>query len=529
MRLRWVLLSAAALLFSAMPVTVIVSAGPASAGTETQFTPVDPQAAPATAAELNYLGNLPGTGRFLTGYFAGWSNTGSSSPLSGYQDIADLFHATGEYPGLVECDYNGFGNPSSPTYVDSGSCDSYLEGYWGRGGVVEVGFHPNNPVQGGGYATGLTAAQVTELRTSGTAAYANWQQQLTAVATALNQLGAAGVTVIFRPLMEMNETGSGWFWWNGSGWTGNDYAAVWQQMYATITSKLTYHNVLWDWSPDQDGADPAAYYPGAAYVDITGLDVYALSASGYPTESISNYAKVLEPGKPFGFNEIGMQGSFSYDFSRWPAAIASTYPKASFFLSWNGSNGLLGTNGSYQNTGGRALMNASQDVNLTGSHLIAGFEGGSTGGWGDWTSQSGAMSSAWSVSDADGTDRASQGQYALKANITSLNPGQQAIFNDYGFYQDLAGKTELSATVNVASWNQPATGMTAQLYVRTGSSATWYSGPVVPVTNSAAGTTLTMSLSGIPNLDDVTEIGVVFVPTTTAASGALYVDNVTIQ
>jgi hypothetical protein len=38
-----------------------------------------------------------------------------------------------------------------------------------------------------------------------------------------------------------------------------------------------------------------------------------------------------------------------------------------------------------------------------------------------------------------------------------------------------------------------------------------------------------MSLSGTPNLDDVTESGVVFVPTTTAASGALYVDNVTIQ
>jgi mannan endo-1,4-beta-mannosidase len=520
-------------------VAVVLSFGPAfvllppagpvpalASTTETAFTPSDPQASAATASELNYLGNLPDTGRFLTGYFAGYS---SDSVIS----VDDLYHASGQYPGLAECDYEGFANTADPTLVDASGCDGYLDSYWQAGGLVEVGFHANNPT-GGGYSTGLTASQIATLTESGNQVYANWHEQLDEVAAGLNQLGADGVVVIFRPLMEMNATGTGWFWWNGGGWTGPEYVTVWRDMYDTIEGQLTYHNVLWDWSPDESGVNPTAagdsYYPGASYVDVTGLDVYQS-----PTTKISYYSDALEPGKPFGFNEIGYQPPPAGSFSAWPSTITSTYPKASFFLSWNGEygptqTGTCETGSSYApvNSGAQALMNASPEVNLAGSQLLAGFEDASTDGWGGWTSQSGALAGPWSISSADGSDWAVDGQYALKANITSLGVGQQAILNDYGAYLNLANDTSLSAIVNVASWNSPAAGMTAELYVRTGPDNTWYSGPTVPVSYSASGTTVTMSLAGIPNLDDVMELGVDFVPTTGATSGSVYVDHVTV-
>jgi hypothetical protein len=71
--------------------------------------------------------------------------------------------------------------------------------------------------------------------------------------------------------------------------------------------------------------------------------------------------------------------------------------------------------------------------------------------------------------------------------------------------------------------------MTAVLYIRTGTANTWYSGPTVPISYGAAGTTLTLNLASIPNLNDVTEIGVDFVPAAGTATGSIYVDNVTVH
>ncbi len=498
-------------------------AGAASlAVTTTRYKPVDPKASAAAARELNYLGNLPVSRQFLTGFWAGWSNV--QGGFTGYQDMADLFNATGRYPGLVACDYNGFARPRSATYVAESDCDGYLVGYHKQGGVTEVGFHPNNPT-GGKYGAGLTKTQVTALLKRGTTTYVNWHNQLNQVAAGLNLLGSRGVTVIFRPLVEMNQSGGSWFWWNGGGWTAARYVAVWRDMFKSVTAKLKHHNVLWDWSPDQDGnTGPAAYYPGAAYVDITGLDVYARKARRYPVAPVTDYKSVLKPGKPFGFNEVGKNEGLAHDFSAWPAKIRSTYTRASFFLSWNSIYGPL-TKGS---SGARKMMNAPGDVNLGYPLLVAGFEGGSTDDWAGSTSQPQAMNGPWSTSKTDGADWAAQGASALKADIKHLGQGQQVILRD-AVGLDLTGRKKLTAVVNVASWNAPATGMTARLYLRTGAAGTYHPGPAVPVSYTAKGTALSLSLPGIAGLGNVTKIGVTFTSAKGAATGSVYLDDVVVS
>src|SRR5215469_16964498 len=153
-----------------LPATVLPSAVARAA--EVAFAPSDPDASQASASELDYLGNLPSVGKFVTGYFAGYS--GSGSALTGYQDVADIYHATGQYPGLVECDYNGgFSKGGDPADVMTSSCDGYLESYWSQGGLVEAGWHPNNPA-GGAWDTPLTASQISDLTNSSTTTYANW-------------------------------------------------------------------------------------------------------------------------------------------------------------------------------------------------------------------------------------------------------------------------------------------------------------------------------------------------------------------
>lgn len=253
--------------------------GKLAAATRARYVPADQKAAPATVNELNYLGNLPVTGQFLAGYPGGRASDGPG--VSGYQDLAGLFHVSGRYPGLTACDYGGFTKPESPTHVSESNCDSYLLGYVRQGGVTEVGFHPGNPA-GGRYAAGMSTSQVRALLKHGTASYVSWHNQLNQVAAGLNRLGSHGVTVIFRPLTEMNVTGRGWSWWNGGGWTAASYVALWRDMFKSVTCKLKYHNVLWDWSPGQGASAPARYYPGPGYVDITGLDVRPAGRSSPP-------------------------------------------------------------------------------------------------------------------------------------------------------------------------------------------------------------------------------------------------------
>jgi Glycosyl hydrolase family 26 len=534
-RARVALSLTAALAAAVAAVTLAVVSGPGMSGkaeqadpgrlaviTRARYTPADPKASAAAAKELNYLGNLPVSRQFLTGSWTGFSNV--KGGFTGYQDMAGLFHAAGQYPALAECDYNGQARPRHASYVAEGDCNAYLAGYAQQGGLAEVGYQPNSPA-GGGFTTGLTKAQVTELLTPGTAAYRNWHKQLDEVAAGLNRLGSRGTTVIFRPLGEMNQAGQSWYWWNGGGWTAADFVQLWRDMFTSVTGKLKHHNVLWDWSVNQDGnASPGAYYPGAGYTDITSLDVFTRPGDGYPAAPVTRYQSVLEPGKPFGFSEVGKDPGLAFDFAARPAKLRDDYPRTSFFLTWNGESGPLGQGSS----GARALMNAPGAVNLGYPQAIAGFEGGSTDDWTSSTNQQGATAGPWSTRKTAGSEWAAQGDYALKADVRQLGRGQQVTLH-LTAPLDLTGRKQVTAVVNTATYNVPATGLSARLYLRDGRSGTYHPGPSAAVSRTAKGTRLTLSVAGLKGLGDVTSLGVVFTSTSAAASGSVYLDNVVIS
>jgi len=68
--------------------------------------------------------------------------------------------------------------------------------------------------------------------------------------------------------------------------------------------------------------------------------------------------------------------------------------------------------------------------------------------------------------------------------------------------------------------------MTAKLYVKTGSTWAGYDGGSVGI-NSTTPTTLTLNLAGVPNLNDVKEVGIQFCTAQGSSSTAVFVDYVT--
>ncbi len=93
------------------------------------------------------------------------------------------------------------------------------------------------------------------------------------IAEELKTLQSAGVPVLWRPLhegagnVENYNGGTAWFWWGNSG--AEAYKALYKLMFDRFTNYHELHNLIWVWN-----GQAKSYYPGDAYVDIIGQDVY---------------------------------------------------------------------------------------------------------------------------------------------------------------------------------------------------------------------------------------------------------------
>lgn len=134
--------------------------------------------------------------------------------------------------------------------------------------------------------------------------------KLARYADAIEADGLRSVPIIFRPLHEMT---GGWFWWGYPSWdcahllpgatvTG---PAAYQKVYRTIVEYLRSErgldNLLFAYAPDKlwDGVGTTeeerylAGYPGDAYVDILGIDLYYL-ADQDPAQLQTTYVRYLQ-------------------------------------------------------------------------------------------------------------------------------------------------------------------------------------------------------------------------------------------
>jgi mannan endo-1,4-beta-mannosidase len=150
-----------------------------------------------------------------------------------------------------------------------------------------VNMHLPNPVSanGGGYKDRMNL-NFADLTKTNTDTGKRWRLFLDRIAQGLDDLQKAGVTVLYRPLHEMN---GDWFYWCNQVQSiflflvincflciqdPETFKNVWKDMFNYFTNTKNLHNIIWVFSPDQSRANPSRYYPGDAYVDIVALDVY---------------------------------------------------------------------------------------------------------------------------------------------------------------------------------------------------------------------------------------------------------------
>lgn len=289
-----------------------------------------------TKAEvLAYIAGMKDKGTVLSG-----QHCGDGDNISTYYGsmMTGLYNLTGKYAAIVGADYGYKANNNLTTI------NTKLVEHWNAGGLVTISWHADNPYLAGydcrwNSVTNKSAINFNGLLKSAPSSPAktSYRNELDKVAVGLQALKNAGVVVIWRPFHEMN---GDWFWWGINEYSGKQtnalaYINLWKDMYETFVNDYGLTNLIWVYSPNSYSSwatSVTAYYPGAAYVDLVGEDVY--SAVG----CLPDYDQLKTLGKPIVLTECG-PNSANYGKYDEAAMVANIVGKACYFLQWHSWTG----------------------------------------------------------------------------------------------------------------------------------------------------------------------------------------------
>lgn len=262
----------------------------------TAMEPVNANAIKEARAVLNYLESIHGE-KSLTG-------------ISGTQNAQAIQKAIGKQPAIIALDLSGWNSPTwGKTYapvverVIERARQCWEQGYivsmqfhWKhpgkKDGTAWVGKHGKNPPSGP-----FDMAAATK---PGTQPHQQFMDDLKKHADYLEKLNEARVPILWRPFHEID---GGWFWWTDRDQPENT-AEMWRQMFDYLVKERKLNNLIWVYSaalkPAKKGKDVVQidyrkrFYPGDAYVDISGIDIYPNDYYGWPKPQNSAYQKAFD-------------------------------------------------------------------------------------------------------------------------------------------------------------------------------------------------------------------------------------------
>lgn len=254
---------------------------------------------------------------------------------AGNVDRSDVDTLVGDHPAVMGFDAWDLAiKPAtwSPTPAVTAEAARWVHAH---GGVVEMAFHQRGCAADSFYAEGNEAC-LCKLANDDVAARQWIEGDWAKVADAIRAHGLASVPIVFRPLHEHN---GNWFWWGAPFWncganarhTGADaYARVYRMVVDYLRDERGLDNLLVAYSPGGNAAieTEAGYlagYPGDAYVDILGADLYYQQRPSFE-EQTASFEKQLRTitriayarGKVAALTEVGdTQLSTETTPSRW--------------------------------------------------------------------------------------------------------------------------------------------------------------------------------------------------------------------
>ncbi len=185
-------------------------------------------------------------------------------------EIQVIKNTTGKLPAVLSMDLMEY-TSSRPDGGKKGMTITYAKNWAKNGGILEFHWHwtlGKDYVKGNWYSSFYTDSTTFDLTKAlnGTdkKGYEMLMTDMRNMAEILRELKQADIPILFRPL---HEAAGGWFWWGASG--AESYKKLYRMMYDMYTEEYGLDNLIWIWNgQDRD------WYPGDAYCDILGMDIY---------------------------------------------------------------------------------------------------------------------------------------------------------------------------------------------------------------------------------------------------------------
>lgn len=251
---------------------------------------VDKDATPKTAATYAFLKAIAATPDVIYGH----QNEMNRKVAKNLPGLSDTYDMVRDFSGIVGCDALALtGNELELTDAERAAGETYSAKLARlvlpaakQGAIVTMSMHMPNfaavakrPLVDGkydytGYSPNDTSGNVVQRIMPGGDLNKVYTGYLDMVADFLGRMQDADVPVLFRPFHE--NTGS-WFWWGAAYCTPSEFKNLYRYTVEYMRDTRHLHNLLYVYSPGgpvKDAAEYALRYPGDAFIDICGFDMY---------------------------------------------------------------------------------------------------------------------------------------------------------------------------------------------------------------------------------------------------------------
>lgn len=201
---------------------------------------------------------------------------------------------TGKWPALTGFDLINH-TIIGANWVEYSAPFTLGQDWWNNNGIVAMTWHWRDPLTktGSFYVPSAatlpdtgTTFDITKVSDPTSAEYKAMIVDIDVIAGYLKQFRDTGIPVVWRPL---HEAAGGWFWWGAKG--AEPCKALWKLLFDRLVNVHGLNNLIWVWTTDAS-ADAVNWYPGDAYVDVLGMDIYP-GANQHGSQYIS-FLKVKE-------------------------------------------------------------------------------------------------------------------------------------------------------------------------------------------------------------------------------------------
>lgn len=228
---------------------------------------VNPKATREAKALMSYLVDVYGK-HILSGQ---QELCGSHNYDGSEAEFTYIREKTGKLPAMRGFDFMNY--RGNGLLWDDLCAERVIDWYKNKGGIPTVCWHWFSPGNIGkkadnSFYTDSTTFSISKALTPGTAENTALLDDIKVMAGKFQQLQAAGVPVLFRPL---HEAEGAWFWWGAEG--PQNCVKLYRLLYDKFTNEYGLNNLIWVWTSYTYETSPQ-WYPGDDVVDIVGYDKY---------------------------------------------------------------------------------------------------------------------------------------------------------------------------------------------------------------------------------------------------------------